>query len=545
MAVTAKFIADFNSFNAEVQKAEASLDSFEGTTNKTSEALVRMSGPSGFDAPRSGADRLRSSLQSMDGVLNAVGLNISAEQRALNDLASAAGKTAAELGAIATAGLVVGTAVAAWKFGRAIADYFELDKAISEGTAALLGWGDAAQQVAQAQRDVIEVAIKRGANVLISYTDALKFNDEWIKKNRESWKAYGEAIAEMTLKGDDWQKTLQTIDGETVEAVKFYLEAGVSQKNLAAAYALTAAQVQAVAKAREAELEVIKRADAEAVKGATAVWEAWKKEDELLAHMDKVTFELAMEHQKQWREEQFKQTQRINAALLAEFEAQTKLNAAAGLDASGAIQLQSTAADKLTEALARLHLEKVEGISQAKQEQVLIDQYTKALYDEAVAQDAAAAAVANHAQEIEHTTAAAKAQVFSLGPIGSRAEQAALAEVMDIVNASPVGMAMRHGTTNIATMNEFNEMITQLMAARGFAPSRDIGGSVEAGKPVLIGRGAQPELFIPSTSGTMIPNAGSGGTTTINLVVDGRVLASIVNDYNEKRMKQGRQFPAN
>lgn len=49
-------------------------------------------------------------------------------------------------------------------------------------------------------------------------------------------------------------------------------------------------------------------------------------------------------------------------------------------------------------------------------------------------------------------------------------------------------------------------------------PSRDTGGPGAAGQPYLIGTGAQPELFVPSTPGTFIPNAGNMGMT-INLNV--------------------------
>lgn len=49
---------------------------------------------------------------------------------------------------------------------------------------------------------------------------------------------------------------------------------------------------------------------------------------------------------------------------------------------------------------------------------------------------------------------------------------------------------------------------------KGNAASKDFGGSGQAGTPYMIGRGAQPELFIPRTNGTFVPNAdqmGGGG----------------------------------
>ena len=53
----------------------------------------------------------------------------------------------------------------------------------------------------------------------------------------------------------------------------------------------------------------------------------------------------------------------------------------------------------------------------------------------------------------------------------------------------------------------------------GGSQKRDSGGYGVAGTPYMIGTGAQPELFVPSTNGTFHPNAGGMGNTyniTIN-----------------------------
>jgi hypothetical protein len=50
---------------------------------------------------------------------------------------------------------------------------------------------------------------------------------------------------------------------------------------------------------------------------------------------------------------------------------------------------------------------------------------------------------------------------------------------------------------------------------------RDAGGSGMAGTPYMIGTGAQPEMFIPSTNGNFIPNADKKGIgTTYNIVIN-------------------------
>jgi hypothetical protein len=54
-------------------------------------------------------------------------------------------------------------------------------------------------------------------------------------------------------------------------------------------------------------------------------------------------------------------------------------------------------------------------------------------------------------------------------------------------------------------------------------PSRDSGGRGAAGQPYMIGKKAQPEIFIPDSAGTFIPNADSlGGNTSFNISIDAR-----------------------
>ena len=53
-------------------------------------------------------------------------------------------------------------------------------------------------------------------------------------------------------------------------------------------------------------------------------------------------------------------------------------------------------------------------------------------------------------------------------------------------------------------------------------PTMDKGGRGVAGQPYMIGRGAQPEVFIPDSAGTFIPNADQMGGTTFHISVDAR-----------------------
>jgi len=55
--------------------------------------------------------------------------------------------------------------------------------------------------------------------------------------------------------------------------------------------------------------------------------------------------------------------------------------------------------------------------------------------------------------------------------------------------------------------------------ARGSAPGRAFGGPVSAGRAYTVGE-MGPELFVPTSSGTIIPNNRMGGGTTVNVVVN-------------------------
>lgn len=82
----------------------------------------------------------------------------------------------------------------------------------------------------------------------------------------------------------------------------------------------------------------------------------------------------------------------------------------------------------------------------------------------------------------------------------------------------------------------------------GFQPTfgnvRDSGGQGMSGMPYLIGTGAQPELFVPSSSGTFYPNAdqmlGSGITITGNVIV----YANDPQDFMSKLQAEARRVGA-
>ncbi len=184
----------------------------------------------------------------------------------------------------------------------------------------------------------------------------------------------------------------------------------------------------------------------------------------------------------------------INSQIVAELAARTQVLEAYGQNVDGTLKVVS-AAETLRIELEKLHAQKQEGISQYYQEQVLMNAYTKALYDEAVAADVAATAARKHNDEVK-SGQSLTFNSFALNPAQGNLDDQARA---------------RGGTVAYdAYGNPYVHIPGVNPPGSSRPPSRDAGGSVQAGRSYLIGTGAQPELFTPSSSGTMTPHGGGG-----------------------------------
>lgn len=154
MAIKGKFEADFSDVNKGATEAEKNLASMATGADKAAASLSKVGNAS------TDINRLQGSLDAFDKTLGSAGVNIGSEVRALGELGSAAGKTAAELGAISTAGLALGAGIAGWNIGRAISEFFNLDAIIGKAATSLLGFEDLAAAEAGAGLDVLARASK-------------------------------------------------------------------------------------------------------------------------------------------------------------------------------------------------------------------------------------------------------------------------------------------------------------------------------------------------------------------------------------------------
>jgi SLT domain-containing protein len=89
----------------------------------------------------------------------------------------------------------------------------------------------------------------------------------------------------------------------------------------------------------------------------------------------------------------------------------------------------------------------------------------------------------------------------------------------DVINGIPTSKTFTLTVQQQGTINAFYQSLN--MGPRG-ATGRASGGSVNANQMYTVGE-AGPELFIPNTNGTIIPNGGGGSNIVFNLSLNSAV----------------------
>jgi hypothetical protein len=101
---------------------------------------------------------------------------------------------------------------------------------------------------------------------------------------------------------------------------------------------------------------------------------------------------------------------------------------------------------------------------------------------------------------------------------------------------SVLGIDLSLGSTGPSMLGGLSP--STVTGAGGTAPMRDSGGYGRAGEPYLIGTGAQPELFIPQSSGSFYPAGaygGDGGAQTIQVMLGEETLFEAVINEGARR----------
>jgi hypothetical protein len=287
----------------------------------------------------------------------------------------------------------------------------------------------------------------------------------------------------------------------------------------------------------------------DAVKANIATTTKWQA---VLDELDDTTFKLAMDHQKQWRDEIAKTLDARNKAVVDGLtETQKAESALADFTAK-------TSLDTLNYQILKIWQRVDEEEKAFKGSEQQRGQYNAAVEALATAQaqalrDASDSTIIAAAKAADATEASAARQIRAIAGVtkGYWAEvDAAFAAMAAASGGLMSSSGTRVGTPNDGSMERgpgINQGFTVPVNGIGInsqsaiyqIPGRAGGGPVSGGQPYVVGeRGA--ELFIPSSAGTMVPHGGGGAGMVINLSVP--ISVSTVTPGDARASEQLRQL---
>lgn len=512
MSVTATFKADFADFDracerateelgeiqTEAAKVSVSIDAMAGKASKSASVLTGAFGSSTKSAEEfetsvvSAADVAQVSFQKLPSVFSEL-------RNGLNDVAEGAGVTFENLGLVSSAGLAIGVGYEAWQIGRAIADFLNLDETISNATSSMMGWGNAAQEAAGAKADALARASKLVGREVTSMGEALEINGRQVTEWNDTMRR-ANAPEESRLQLARWRNEIGDLK-----------DSGVLE------------QFTADLKSNDLSIQFL----AKNYGVSTGAISLYKKELQDSANQ-----------QKSWNDyvKQSEEGLRRQNAELDKWTEKVHAVEAGGSHAFGAMRqwLGEMASDqKYLNELADQHAKKLIELAGAN------ERFLKQALDDALAIDrqrdawiSAASAADQAAMSAERASAAA-------------AKAASGFSGLSFPTVSTDYSSLGGPQVISANLIPRNQGALDFTKPKPGVP-RASGGPVNAGSSYLVGEQG-PELFVPATSGSIVPNGSSGGASVVNnFYVNGTAadVARQVMDHITKTMKQGRQFPA-
>jgi hypothetical protein len=174
-----KLVADHAELTTGVKKANTEVDSL-------ADAFAKMDADRPFVRASEAAGSFGASLGQVDRTLSRFGVNLTPMVAAIREMEAALGKTASQLGLVATGGLAVAAGLGGWQLGRAISETFDLDTKIGDLTARLFGLGDVAGETTAAKMDLLARATKIAGHEITIYADAVKIAADESKRLADS-----------------------------------------------------------------------------------------------------------------------------------------------------------------------------------------------------------------------------------------------------------------------------------------------------------------------------------------------------------------------
>lgn len=311
--------------------------------------------------------------------------------------------------------------------------------------------------------------------------------------------------------------TVAGMNGDVVEAIKFYLQAGVSQGTLQKAYALTATEVAAVAKVLADERDALKL-EQEAIAATARLWSEY---DAVRSTQGTTSTDQAIANVLRWADETAAAAAKAGTDTAAFYDA---------LAATTSAKLQAIAVDwdaingEMTTG-TKAGLQQIADQARATYEEAL--KHVGEFSDESI-------------QRFRDTADAAQLAASAFGTGFEAAGQKASAAVADTVRQvqdAKRELDMMFAGANVPTSDSLSAagrrpgsflgtgstpMVASILTSVANLPwpARATGGNVSAGQPYMVGERG-PELFTPGASGAITPTDALGGSTPVVINVSG------------------------
>ena len=458
---------------------------------------------------------LGTSFRQFDSVLASVGIHVGPEIKGLTELGAAAGKSVGSMGLLATAGLAAGAAIGGWKLGRVIAEVFDLDTKIAGLTARALGLGNLAAQEAGAGLDVLARASFLAKHEITDFAEAQRIIIEANKGFADSMNTSGfrtaqwrKEIAQVTDDGKlvQFTRDLQSHNSTTEELTRQY---GVSARGQEFFKRSLEATAEAIKKDTDFQIQQHAKADAAAKAYAATLQSMVGTINDIGKVLGYATAQA----------ENLGRVQADEAAL-------NKFNSSVYRKSLEDIALQAEKTYAAAQASSS-------GFSEAAKE------HFRGLRDTAVLAaamwetsfvDAGEASVI----ALDSVTEAAKRAVDESKKAADEAKKAAetAKAAKEQAAADAKAFAARSYSSTPGDSMIRNSVVSDYRPDGTPAP-RAMGGPVSAGDSYMVGERG-PELFMPKTSGTIVPN-GAGSGLVVNIAAGAVVMNyPLVNDPRAK-----------
>lgn len=370
-------------------------------------------------------------------------------------------------------------------------------------------------------QNVGDVALTTANNVKPLTKAQMEAREEYEKAT----KAQNEAIA--TLKS--YYGVAETVSAGTREEVNGWLDLGASVQTVQAAYRLTEGQMKLITQARESDIEASKkqreeadafvRAESTAMAAAAKVWGEYHKQ---LALESGTSTDQQIADVRRWAEETARQFEASKDR--AKMDGQVVADFYAGLSAATTEKIKAIGVDwkALQDAAtndSKAGLQQIADKAYATWQEALkhVGEWSDGTIEKfRQTYDAAQMAANNWAVN----TGAYMDQTASKAVQTAATIKAAYTGLFPDSGASGTILDKRYSQASNGLWYKVGEVLPPgVIGGQNGEPwggFRANGGPVSAGTAYTVGERG-PEVFVPSTSGTIVPNGGSAASITINI----------------------------